>query len=207
MNVFVGIILLAHPFSATCKPCEAGFYCPDGRKRACPQGMYQPNQKQSKCEACPAGFSCTATKKTQCTGQTFSLEGDATCLPCSTCPSQSEPPLICLLGEYFDANSKKCQKCPAGSACKDGIQVICLLLLSEQLNQFFCFNPTQIATCPTGYVSPPGSETCFICPERYSCSSKATGVEYQLCSPGTFSPTGNVNCLSCPKNHMCPNKG
>ena len=61
--------------------------------------------------------------------------------------------------------------------------------------------------CTPGFVSPPGSEICFICPPGYKCETNATAVTYKLCEKGTYSPAGKVTCSPCQKNHFWPTKG
>ncbi|KAK8811335.1 hypothetical protein WA158_003069 [Blastocystis sp. Blastoise] len=115
-----------------CKPCEKGFYCHDGVKRACTGRNYADEEGldqcksclgekmgafatsgygNDKCEICMAGYSCNNGQSRPCDSYSYSHVTDGVCQTCTD-------------GNYIITESPNnrmvntdCQSCGAGYAC------------------------------------------------------------------------------------------
>ena len=58
------------------------------------------------------------------------------------------------------------------------------------------------AAVDTGYYSPAGQSTQFICPAGYACSTNVAVA----CNSGYYSIETAMTCTICPAEYACPNK-
>ncbi|XP_013391352.1 uncharacterized protein LOC106159584 [Lingula anatina] len=203
-------IPLAKRLTAVTGPCDPGYYCPEGSRRAdsiictagyyCGQGTLDPM-------ACPNGTFSNATGLsvvTQCTDCTEGYYCNGVALiepsgPCSAgyyCPTGSsvETAVVCPIGQHCPQGSARPLDCVAGTYTDIEGAAVC-------------------QECPEGYycipeVVIPGSVNSIMttCPEGFYCPN-GTGHNWQACPAGTFSNVTNLRtaqeCTPCMPGMHC----
>ena len=175
---FEGQYLKGTGKNKTCTPCEAGYYCPDGKNRKkCPAGSYCPKSSVSVSRTgLTAGIvgagavaGIVGAKPLPCTGNTYSAAGQASC-------------------------SKKCDGTnqivnPNHTGCKN-----CTAKQQPNADHTACENK-----CTAGqYVKGTGkNKTCVTCEAGYYCPD---GKNHQKCSAGTYAGSGATTCQTCAGN-------
>ena len=180
-----------------CKPCVAGFYCPEGSRdlhRKCPTGHYCPSEAAAPVPCAPGTFS----------GLRSGLKSQDSCFNCthgSYCPGDGTSfPIRCSPGTYNPLpgadSPSDCLECEPGWYCpRHGMS----FMIHRCPPGHFCGLGQSSGTenpCPAGTFSDEfGNEDenkCIRCPERRSCREGTGGsVRPLVCPPGYFCPGGS----------------
>ena len=149
--------------SACTFKCLAGNYFNKGTCSACTQNHY-----------CPQG----TIDPIPCPEGSFSLTGQSKCTTCAD-------------GTYWDPNKGSCLNCPAGSACKNGLETKC----PEGTNSGA--KASECITCDPGQYFNTSTGKCTLCAKgKYSKGGIVTACS--ACDPGTIAPeTGMAECIKC----------
>ena len=178
-------------------------------------GTFQPKSRETKCNDCLPGSNCT--KK----GLTLPLK-------CPTGYDCLNPANItlCRNGTFAD-DSIRCEQCPKGSFCQNGIKDKCppgtaadeygLTECKKCPTGFNCAKSDQPKVCPNGKLPNDPQTDCLLCPIGNFCSE---GIP-EPCPVGTFCPTTGAkeptDCLTgsfcnggshtelCPIGSFCSN--
>ena len=194
---FEGQYLKGTGKNKTCQPCEAGYYCPDGKNRKkCPAGSYCPKSSVSVSRtglttmaaggivAAGVVVGIAGVKPLPCTGNTYSAAGQASCSKkcdgtnqivnsnhtgCTKCPSKQQP----------NADHTACEnRCTAGEYVKGtGKNKTCVACEAG----YYCPDGKKRQKCPAGTYAESGASSC------------------QKCSRDTYSSAGAKSCKACPK--------
>ncbi|XP_028563977.2 uncharacterized protein LOC114585457 [Podarcis muralis] len=179
-------------------PCPRGYFCPQGTANPlpCPEGSYNPLQRQATCLPCPSGYFCPKNSS--------SLDGNK-CPVGHYCPigTVSETQFPCPQGTY-NANTGSsdpsvCIACDPGHYCaltgQSRVTGPCLV-------GYFC---TIGATTPTPTNGLAGN----VCPKGHYCPEGSALP--QPCPHGFYSnSTGNTkteDCLLCRAGYFCDGTG
>lgn len=220
---------LGTPDLTSCKPCPAGYYCPQASVEVvdCPQGYYCPEnstaqtscpigrygnatnlQAMDNCNLCDPGYYCDApgllNPRDQCDPGYVCIEGATT-----SGPKDGVTGHLCPAGGYCLKGSFEAKPCPAGTYSN----------VTGSVNKYDCFD------CDPGYycsVLSGGAPTGPCDPGCY-CTGAATNKCQFATEAGFFSPSGasmtteclvgtynplpqQGQCLICPAGFYCPNK-
>ncbi|RLN86843.1 hypothetical protein BBJ28_00010856, partial [Nothophytophthora sp. Chile5] len=197
----------------TRQTCPAGFFCPEGTKRAsqnpCPAGTFNPasGQKSSDvCKLCPTGSYCpTGSAAPQpCPQGYYCLEGTRTVdqypCPAGTFSGPQTGLMIgsqcnnCTLGSYCPEASSTPTRCPAGS-----------------------YNPQtgsagvhECLGCPPGWSCPHVGQIDYVdrCAKGHYCPGSTVLNTDHPCPAGTYTESETLirsqDCTICPLRHACP---
>ena len=199
-----GVTLGGTSLADSCRPCDAGYYCPGpgtvfSSRYLCPPGAYCPEGTYS-IMYCPPGTSS-------------SLVGQASPSTCVECEKGTYCP------NYGTQNNGTA--CPANYYCPQG---------TVHYRQFPCPEGTyseatglhsaaQCSNCTRGYYCPGGmsplpcaagtynpsfggtsNSSCFPCEAGFACPTAGMVVMTHQCAPGHYCPPGTIN----PNQYSCP---
>jgi len=170
---------------SSCTACELNHICPTGHaesKQSCPTG-YIPNSVKTHCVYNPVKLDSV-----ECASKEGYYISGTSCLECpagSYCVDANLPHIKCPEGTFSLAGSAKCDLCPAGKACSNGVVG---------------------ADCTPGSYSLLGSSSCTPCPKGKYCPYIDRPVERDCDSGKYASSEGQATCDSCPINKECIDK-
>jgi len=162
--------------SASCIPCDPGFFCPEGSSAqlpaSCPAGFYNGNasttlESLDDCVGCALGSFCTggAAQPTACAPG--SIAPSANMSACELCPKG-----------HYAASRTACEVCEAGTYAA-----------SESLS--LC------TPCPHPLSSSSGDVTCSTCKEGFYLLDGANG------DPADIFKAPTKHCKPCPPDAIC----
>ncbi len=193
---------------AECKPCPAGYKCPDrgmkdGKAKPCQKGEWCPDKGMIQAKLCPAGAYCAGEGELSivaenCPEGTYKLaEGRwldvSVCKQCDAgyyCPNPKKKEL-CPLGHYCEGGKENPKECPSGTYCgsadkKDGGYS----KPNDCPQGYYCPTPLEKEECPAGAYCPKNSTAPTLCPAG-KVRTATRGYQLSHCSP-------------CPAGHWCP---
>lgn len=164
------------PNCTACWPCEPGFECANGSKRACVQGTWS-GRGQAVCRECDALCGTGFLRVRACDSR-----GD---LVCAACPGGfgcdgGDAATVCAAGTYSVLGV--CVECPANHSSDAGA------------SECVCLGGEGCPGCPSGTIAV-GTQ-CRPSPRGYGVL--VSGGELQLCPRNTYSSAGQ--CLACSPN-------
>jgi hypothetical protein len=202
-------IISCASLSASCMPCDVGFYCPYSREYGftsqvpciagffcnssamaapipCPEGTYNSASRASACTSCPAGRSSLVV-------------GASDSSVCNCCP----------IGTFANTSGlSHCLSCFNSSGCSQTCTIIPDCSCRDRVN-------CDINGCPRGCYTRNDSVECSRAPAGHytecstNCSDSPNALE--SCPKGTSSPSlgasSNSTCKQCPGGTFCPSQG
>lgn len=150
--------------------CEPGYYCVDGVRSICPEGVYGDlaNLNSPSCSGiCPEGYYCPSGTVVP----TSFVCGNSSLY----CPTGSHKPLLVPQG-YYSIDSKGSntlnenirsgiRQCSFGNYCEDGVMRKCPA--GKYGNQVNLQSKDCSGVCPEGFYCPEGTKL----PHQYPCSN------------------------------------
>lgn len=243
-----------HDFS-TPQPCTESMYCPEGSsfpvgKGECPKGFYCPFGKRL---ACPVGTYCGREghwEPSPCLPGTFNGQvGSFECTPCdrgyvcpgygrigpALCPSGyicsktglASPDNLCLAGYYClngtatadplrNDTTRRPYPCSPGTYCLSGVGNNSVrkgdFFYAQPCKAgFYCESASATAKgsgeCPQGFICPAGTATPVPAPVGSYAELKGLSVA-SGCQPGYYAPTiESTVCYPCPPGTTCEEGG
>ena len=151
----------------------------------CGAGYYSDSSTSFVCTLCPKGYYCPdTTAKVACTSsqdcQQGSTSNSKACPPWYRCDQYTDA--LCPEGQYLNTAKNSCVNCPAGYVCTGRYEA-------------------DNTAVDTGYFSPVGVSTQYICPAGYACDTNVAVA----CSSGWYSVEAAMTCTVCPAEYACPN--